>query len=111
MLGKGQRALQMYLPNNPVYQRTLQQVTEAFAPVWRVSERIVLDIQEEQIVWEDVPVLRQANRNEGNGVATVQRRDFGSSRWCLASRPKRSSGFFASSIAPGCCRPMPPMTC
>lgn len=65
MLGKGQRALQMYLPNNPVYQRTLQQVTESFAPVWDVTGRLVLDIQEEQIAWEETPVFRQTNKAEG----------------------------------------------
>ena len=65
MLGKGQRALQMYLPNNPVYQRALQQVTESFTPVWNVTDRLVLDIQEEQINWEEIPVFRQANKAEG----------------------------------------------
>ncbi len=65
VLGKGQRALQMYLPNNPVYQRTLQQVTDAFASVWRVANRLVLDIHEEEITWEGVQVFRQANRTEG----------------------------------------------
>jgi HEAT repeat protein len=65
VLGKGQRALQMYLPNNPVYQRTLQQVTDTFVPIWALTSRLVLDIQEEQITWEDAPVLRQATRAEG----------------------------------------------
>lgn len=65
VLGKGQRALQMYLPNNPVYQRTLQQVTDAFAPVWDLTGRLVLDIQEEQITWEDAPVFRQTTKAEG----------------------------------------------
>ena len=67
VLDKGQRALQMYLPNNPVYQRTLQQVSDAFAPVWNVTGRLVLDIQEDQITWEAAPVLRFANRAEGLG--------------------------------------------
>jgi HEAT repeat protein len=65
MLAKGQRALQMYLPNNPVYHRTLQQVTESFAPVWDVTGRLVLDIQEAQITWEDAPVFRQTTVGEG----------------------------------------------
>ena len=65
ILGKGQRALQMYLPNNPVYQRTLQQVTETFAPIWELTGRLVLDIQEEQITWEDAPVFRQTAKAEG----------------------------------------------
>ena len=65
VLGKGQRALQMYLPNNPVYQRTLQQVTDAFTSAWRVTNRLVLDIQEDEITWEGVPVFRQASKAEG----------------------------------------------
>lgn len=65
VVGKAQRALQMYLPNNPVYQRTLQQLTDTFAPVWDVTSRLVLDVQEDQIAWEGSPVLRQANKAEG----------------------------------------------
>ncbi len=65
ILGKGQRALQMYLPNNPVYQRTLQQVTDSFAPIWELTDRLVLDIQEEQISWEDATVFRQTSKAEG----------------------------------------------
>ena len=65
VLAKGQRALQMYLPNNPVYQRTLEKVTEAFAPVWDVTGLVVLDIHEDQITWEDLPVFHQVNKAEG----------------------------------------------
>jgi HEAT repeat protein len=65
VLAKGQRALQMYMPNNPIYQRTLQKITEAFAPVWDVTGRLVLDIHEEEITWEETPVFRQANKAEG----------------------------------------------
>ena len=32
-LVKALRAFQMYLPNNPIYQRAVQQVQDAFAPV------------------------------------------------------------------------------
>lgn len=65
MLAKGQRALQMYLPNNPVYQRNLQQVTDSFAAVWKVTDELVLEIHEDQIRWEEVPVFEQANKAEG----------------------------------------------
>lgn len=64
-LTKGQRALQMYLPNNPVYQRAMESLVDAFAPVWGVTGRLVLDIQEHDILWEQVPVYRQAGRGEG----------------------------------------------
>lgn len=65
MLGKGQRALQMYLPNNPVYQRNLQQVSESFAAVWDVTDQLALDIHEEQIAWDEAVVFRQAGKGEG----------------------------------------------
>lgn len=64
-LTKGQRALQMYLPNNPVYQRAVEQVEEAFAPVWGAMGRLVLDIKEEEILWEGATVYRQPGRGEG----------------------------------------------
>ncbi len=64
-LMKGQRALQMYLPNNPMYRRGLEQVTEAFYPVWGVTGRLVLDIQESEILWEDAVVYRQSPQTEG----------------------------------------------
>lgn len=64
-LVKGQRALQMYLPNNPVYQRSVEQVAEAFAPVWGVTGRLALDIHENEILWDGAAVYRQPARSEG----------------------------------------------
>lgn len=64
-LGKGQRALQMYLPNNPMYRRGLDQVAEAFHPVWGITGRLVLDIQESEILWEGLPVYKQPGQTEG----------------------------------------------
>ncbi|HEY4101554.1 MAG TPA: HEAT repeat domain-containing protein [Gemmatimonadales bacterium] len=65
VLSKGQRALQMYLPNNPVYQRAMQQVADAFGPVWGITGRLVLGIEEDQITWDEVPVYRQQPKSEG----------------------------------------------
>ena len=62
---KGQRALQMYLPNNPMYRRGLEQVTEAFYPVWGITGRLVLDIQESEILWDEVVVYKQPPQTEG----------------------------------------------
>jgi hypothetical protein len=31
---KGLRAFQMYLPNNPIYQRAEQGIHDAFLPIW-----------------------------------------------------------------------------
>ncbi len=65
-LTKGQRALQMYLPNNPVYQRAMEQLVDAFVPVWSVTGKLVLDIAEHEIEWEGVPVFHQ---DKGEGFA------------------------------------------
>jgi HEAT repeat protein len=64
-IAKAQRALQMYLPNNPVYHRTLAQLTEAFGPVWTMTGRLVLDIEEQDILWEGVSVLPGNARGDG----------------------------------------------
>lgn len=65
VLGKAQRALQMYLPNNPVYRRAMEQLQEAFAPVWGVTGRLVLELSEAEFSWEGVPVTPPAQRGEG----------------------------------------------
>lgn len=65
MLGKSQRAMQMYLPNNPVYQRAMEQVADAFVPAWSVTGRLVLDIAEDRITWEDAVVYLQPAKAEG----------------------------------------------
>jgi HEAT repeat protein len=64
VLAKGQRALQMYLPNNPMYQRAMVQITDAFAPVWSVTGRLVLDIHEDRMTWDDA-IVHQGTRGEG----------------------------------------------
>ena len=64
-LAKGMRALQMYLPNNPVYQRAVEQLADAFAPVWSVTGRLVLEIEENDITWEGTSVLPASARGEG----------------------------------------------
>ncbi|HEY8061828.1 MAG TPA: HEAT repeat domain-containing protein, partial [Gemmatimonadales bacterium] len=58
-------AMQMYLPNNPVYQRAMDQVGGGFGPVWSVTSRLVLDIHEDHITWEDAEVLRHPPKSEG----------------------------------------------
>lgn len=62
-LTKGLRAFQMYLPNNPVYQRAVQNVRAAFLPVWNSgADRLVLQIVETDIVWEEQVVYHQPSK-------------------------------------------------
>jgi hypothetical protein len=64
-MSKAQRALQMYLPNNPVYHRSVEQLADAFAPVWGVTGRLVLEIEENDIKWDGASVLPSAARGDG----------------------------------------------
>lgn len=60
---KGMRATQLYMPNNPVYQTAIGNVRKAFTLIWDEVEELVLVVQENEMVWQGEPVLRQP-RNE-----------------------------------------------
>jgi hypothetical protein len=55
--GKGLRAHQLYLQNNPVYQRTIEQLRAAFPSVWESADALPLRVTETELVWHGVPVL------------------------------------------------------
>ncbi|MEP7325178.1 MAG: hypothetical protein ABI836_04445, partial [Gemmatimonadota bacterium] len=61
---KALRAFQMYLPNNPIYQKAQQNIIEAFRPIWEVFDELVLQIVETDFHWEDQTVYHQPNKNE-----------------------------------------------
>jgi hypothetical protein len=63
-MAKALRAFQIYLPNNPIYQRAIQNVQAACTPIWNGLEEIVLKISETELIWEDQVVYRQANKAE-----------------------------------------------
>lgn len=64
-LVKGLRAFQMYLPNNPIYQRAIQNVRASFQPIWAGGlDRIVLQIVETDIIWEEQVVYHQPNKSD-----------------------------------------------
>lgn len=56
---RAMRAFQMYLPNNPIYQRAVQQVSTAFGPVWAATDTLELRVVETDLVWEDHVVYQQ----------------------------------------------------
>ena len=64
VLVKGMRAHQLYLPNNPVYQRALENLKRAFLPVWSHVEEIALAISEADFRWEGRVVMHEANKSE-----------------------------------------------
>lgn len=61
---KGLRAFQMYLPNNPVYQRAEQAIRDAFLPIWSSTPALTLTVVESDLVWEEQVVYRQPSRQE-----------------------------------------------
>jgi hypothetical protein len=63
-LVKALRAFQMYLPNNPMYQRAGQNVRAGFAPIWQVLDDLVLQVAETDFIWEEQPVYHQLTKNE-----------------------------------------------
>jgi len=64
-LVKGLRAFQMYLPNNPIYQRAIHNVRAAFLPIWGAGlDRLVLQVVETDLVWEEQVIYHQPNKSE-----------------------------------------------
>lgn len=61
---KGLRTFQMYLPNNPMYQRGESAVKSAFGPVWELTDELVLVVRETDFLWDDQVVYHQANKAE-----------------------------------------------
>ncbi len=63
-ISKGLRAFQMYLPNNPMYQRSEQAIQHAFLPIWSSTPSLVLSLVETDIQWEEQVVYHQPNRHD-----------------------------------------------
>ena len=61
---KALRAFQMYMPNNPIYQRAIQNVRSAFGPIWAVTDELVLHVGESDLLWEEHSVYHQINKSE-----------------------------------------------
>ncbi len=64
LIGKGLRAVQLYLPNNPVYQRAIENVRAACRKIWQATDDLVLDVQETELRWESAVVYSHDQKNE-----------------------------------------------
>jgi len=64
VISKGMRATQLYLPNNPVYQRAVENIRTAYRQIWQATDDLILDIGETEMRWEDKSVYSQDQRNE-----------------------------------------------
>jgi len=64
VVSKGMRATQLYLPNNPVYQRAVDNIRSAFRQIWQATDDLIFDIGETDMRWEDHVIYNQDQRNE-----------------------------------------------
>ncbi len=64
VLSKGIRATQLYLPNNPVYQRAVDNIRASFRQIWQATDDLVFDVGETELRWEDNVVYNQEQRSE-----------------------------------------------
>lgn len=78
LIAKALRAVQLYLPNNPVYQRAVENVKVACRKIWEATGDLVLDVQESDLRWEGNVVYHNEQKNESiawtlfkDGVRTV----------------------------------------
>jgi hypothetical protein len=55
-LDKALRAIQLYLPNNPSYQRAVDAARQAFAPIWDQADELRVVIADTRLVWSGVVV-------------------------------------------------------
>lgn len=61
---KALRATQIYLPNNPIYQRAVEGIRSAFAPAWEVLDDLSFSVTESDFIWDEQSVYHQASRSE-----------------------------------------------
>lgn len=64
VISKGMRATQLYLPNNPVYQRAVDNIRAGFRQIWQATDDLIFDIGETEMRWEEHVVYSQPQRNE-----------------------------------------------
>ncbi len=64
MLDKGLRAFQLYPPNNPVYQKAVENIRSAFESVWEEWTELEFQVNETEFVWEEAVVLSQPDKAE-----------------------------------------------
>jgi hypothetical protein len=63
-LVKGLRAIQIYLPNNPIYEKACNKVTNAFEAVWRATDELILEVTDTELRWEEQIVYSEPNRSD-----------------------------------------------
>lgn len=63
-LARAVKTRQLYLPNNPIYQRSVEQLQAAFAPLWERTSELVVQISETEFRWWGVVVHQESAGGE-----------------------------------------------
>jgi HEAT repeat protein len=61
---KAVRAFQMYLPNNPIYQRSIEGLRAAFLPIWSTVPELTLKVVETDLHWDEHVVYHQPTKSD-----------------------------------------------
>ncbi|MGE5100332.1 MAG: hypothetical protein ACM3SX_10130 [Deltaproteobacteria bacterium] len=75
LISKAARAHQLYLPNNPIYRRAIDNLRAGFAPVWTEIDELVLTITESEIFWFDAHVAGEAGNKSSDNLAWLFYKD------------------------------------
>lgn len=73
LLDKAFRATQLYLPNNPVYQRALVNLQEGLKKLWPELDELHLRVTKDGFSFEDHPILH--GREQGESLAWLLYKD------------------------------------
>jgi hypothetical protein len=63
-LARAVKTHQLYLPNNPIYQRAIETLRGAFVPIWAGTTELVLHISESEFRWLGRTVQTETMRTE-----------------------------------------------
>jgi len=75
LISKAARAHQLYLPNNPIYRRAIDNLRAGFGPVWEEVSELKLTIGESEIRWFDTPVAGEPGNKSSDNLAWLFYKD------------------------------------
>jgi HEAT repeat protein len=63
LLARAVRAHQLYLPNNPTYLRSVENLQKSFAPIWAHTDELTLEVTDTQLRWEENQVVNEPDKS------------------------------------------------
>jgi HEAT repeat protein len=75
LISKAARAHQLYLPNNPIYRRAIDNLRAGFPPIWAEVDELTLTITESEIRWFNTHVAGDAGNKSSDNLAWLFYKD------------------------------------